>query len=70
MATPKHSERDHILPTATIIVGGLGTILTLLIAFGVNLSPDQHTALEGAAALLLLVLGVWFHPKIPVGIRG
>lgn len=53
-----------------IIVGGLDAILQLGVAFGVHVTPDQHTAIGSVAGLLLLVLGVWFHPSTPVGPDG
>lgn len=59
-----------VLAALGIIVGGFGTVVAVLVAFGVNVTPDQHTALESAAGLLLLVLGVWFHPSVPVGKSG
>ncbi len=51
----------------TILVGGAGTILSALVAFGVDITPDQHTAIIAVGSLLLLVAGVWMHPSIPVG---
>jgi formate-dependent nitrite reductase membrane component NrfD len=56
-----------VLSVLSVIVGGLGVILTALVAFGVNVSPDQHTAIVGLGSLLLLVVGAWAHPDIPVG---
>ncbi len=56
-----------IFAALSIIVGGLGTILGILIAFGVSITPDQHTAIIAAGSLLLLIAGVWLHPDIPVG---
>lgn len=50
-----------------IAVGGIATVLQLLVAFGVNITPDQHTAIGATAGLVLLILGVWFHPDSPVG---
>lgn len=50
-----------------IIVGGAATVFEVLVAFGVNLSPDQQTAIAAVAGLALAVLGVWWHPSIPVG---
>lgn len=59
----------RILGVLSVIVGGLGTILSLLIAFGVNVSPDQHTAIVAAGSLLLLIVGVLVHPDIGVGVK-
>ena len=56
-----------IFAALSIIVGGAGTILGLAVAFGVHVTPDQHTAIIAAGSLLLLVAGVWLHPAIPVG---
>lgn len=52
-----------------VIVGGVASILTLLTAFSVNISPDQHTAIESVAGLVLLCVSAWFHPSIPVGVK-
>lgn len=48
---------ERILAAAAILVGGVGTILALLIAFGVDISPDQHTAIQSVLALILLIVG-------------
>jgi len=58
---------DKVLAAAAIVVGGAGSIFSLLIAFGVNITQDQWTAINSVVSLLLLVLGVWFHPDVPVG---
>ena len=50
-----------------IVVGGLASIFELLVAFGVNINPDQQTAIAAVAGLALVVLGVWFHPNVPIG---
>lgn len=50
-----------------IIVGGIDAILQLGVAFGLHITPDQHTAIGTVAALALVVLGVWFHPSVPIG---
>lgn len=51
----------------TLVLALLGAAETLAIAFGVSISPDQHTAIDGAAAAVLALLGIYFHPAIPVG---
>ena len=51
----------------SILVGGLGTVLSLCVAFGVEITPDQHSALLAVGSLALLVVGVWFHPAVPIG---
>jgi uncharacterized membrane protein len=61
---------DKLVANVTLLLAALGALLTLLIAFGVQISPDQHTAIVGFASAALAVLGVWFHPDIPVGKTG
>jgi hypothetical protein len=56
-----------VLAALAIVLGGAESIFALLVAFGVNITPDQHTAIVAVGGVLLLVLGVWFHPDIPVG---
>ena len=56
-----------VLSLLSVLVGGAGTVLSLLVAFGVDITPDQHTAIVAAGSLLLLVVGAWFHPDIPIG---
>ena len=58
-----------ILAVLGVLVGGLGVILTALVAFGVNVSPDQHTAIIGLGSLLLAIVSAYLHPNIPVGNR-
>lgn len=60
-------DSQHIVSALGILVGGLGTVLSLLVAFGVNITPDQHTAIIAVGSLLLLILGVFLNPSIPLG---
>lgn len=57
----------RILATLGVLVGGLDSVLALLVAFGVHITPDQHTAIASVSGLLLLVVGAWLHPDVPVG---
>lgn len=52
-----------------ILLGSGATILSIAVAFGVHLSPDQHTAIMSALGVLTTILGLWFHPSVPVGKR-
>jgi len=56
-----------ILATLTALIGASGTLFAAATAFGLDFNADQRTALEGAAALVLLVAGLWFHPSVPIG---
>lgn len=58
---------DKIIAVVGIIVGGLGSIFQLLVAFGVDLTDAQTLAIASVASLVLLLISVWFHPQIPVG---
>lgn len=58
---------DKFVAALGILVGGLAVIFELMSAFGVNITQNQQTAIAAAAGLGLSILGVWFHPGIPVG---
>lgn len=58
---------SKFVANTTIVLALLGALEQLLIAFGVNITPDQHTAIDGIAAAALALLGIYFHPSIPVG---
>ncbi len=57
----------RILATLTILIGGIGIILALFNAFGMDLSEDQQKSISAVLGLVLTIAGVWFHPDIPVG---
>lgn len=60
---------SKIIAVIGLIVGGLAAIFELLVAFGVNITANQQTAIAAVAGLVLAVVSAWFHPNIPVGIR-
>lgn len=57
----------RIVAVVGIVVGGLTSILQLLVAFGVDLTDAQTVAITSVAGLVLLAVSTWFHPDIPVG---
>lgn len=61
------SNSDKAIAVLGILVGGLASVLELLVAFGVDISADRQTAISAVAGLLLLVVSAWFHPSVPVG---
>ena len=56
-----------VLAALGIIVGGADAVFSLLVAFGANITPDQHTAIVAVSGVLLAVLGAWFHSAVPIG---
>lgn len=57
-------RRNPLLTRATI-TGVVGAVLALLVAFNVDLTPDQEKALVGlAVALAPIVAGVWARFKV------
>ena len=59
---------SKVLAALGILIGGLSVIADFLSAFGIyDLSDAQTGALGALGGLLLLVLGCWFHPSVPVG---
>lgn len=56
-----------LVASASVILGLVTSLLTLASAFGLHITPDQHTAIQGVIAAALTVLGLWFHPDVPVG---
>ena len=59
-----------LLSSLAIVAGGADAVFSLLVAFGVNVTPDQHTAIVAVSGVVLAVLGAWFHPSVPVGPNG
>jgi hypothetical protein len=58
---------SKVMAALGIVVGGLGAIIGLLEAAGVNVSEELELSIAKVCALVLLVLGVFFHPSTPVG---
>jgi hypothetical protein len=49
-----------------ILVGATATILQLLVAFGIDITPDQQTAIAAVAGVVLLVVSALFSPDVPI----
>lgn len=52
-----------------LIIGVIGAVITLLVAFGIDLSADQQTAILGAAGALIALLsaigvGEWVRRRV------
>lgn len=55
---------DRLVAALGVLIGGAGTIFSLLVAFGAHVTPDQWTAISSVASLALVVLAAWFHPNV------
>ena len=58
---------SKIAANATLIVAFVQAIITLAVAFGWDITEDQIAAILGACTVALAVLGLWFHPDVPIG---
>lgn len=56
-----------VVANATLLIGLLDEVVTLLIAFGVHVTPDQHTAITGVLGGVLTIVGLLVSPAVPVG---
>ncbi len=54
-----------LLAVIGILLGAGATILSIAVAFGVHLTPDQHTAIMAGFGVLTTILGLWLHPSVP-----
>jgi cytochrome c biogenesis protein CcdA len=64
----RYKYMSKVVAALGILVGGLAVVFELLVAFGINVTPDQQTAIAAVAGVVLTILGVWFHPSVPVGV--
>ena len=58
---------DKLVALLGVLVGGLASLFELLVAFGINVTPDQQTAIAAVAGVALVAVSGWFHPALPVG---
>lgn len=58
---------SKLVASGSIILGAVTALIAVLIAFHVNISYDEETAILGAVGGLLAVAGIWFHPAVPIG---
>lgn len=56
-----------LLAVLGVILGSAATFLSVAVAFGAHITPDQHTALLSVVGVLTTILGLWLHPNVPVG---
>ncbi len=61
---------SKLAANSTILIGLVTAVIAFLVAFGVDVSQDQQEAILGLVAAGILVLGIYFHPAIPVGETG
>lgn len=60
----------RLAANATLVIALVAAVLALLPAFGVEVTKEQTDAILGVIAAALALLGVWFHPSIPIGNTG
>lgn len=58
---------SKLLAVLGILLGSAATFLGVAVAFGLHITPDQHTALLSVVGVLTAILGLWFHPDVPGG---
>lgn len=56
-----------LVANSTIVIAFVQAILILLVSFDVALTDKQQDAILLVWTAGIALLGVWFHPKIPIG---
>jgi uncharacterized membrane protein len=60
---------SKLAANVTLVLSLAAALLALLPTLGVPVSKEQSDAILGVIAALLALLGVWFHPSVPIGPR-
>ena len=58
---------DKTVGAASAASGIVVALLAIVEAFGVHLTPDQVAAVQALVGALLVVVGAWVHPSVPIG---
>jgi len=66
-ATDERKQMTKVAANSTLVIAFVTALVALLTAFGVNITQDQLEAIVGVIAAALALLGLWFHPGVPVG---
>ena len=62
--------KNKLVATVGTLVGGAAVVFQLLVAFGVDLTPDQQTAIASVAGLVLTVVSLWFSDSAQTKMGG
>ncbi len=58
---------SRLAANSTLFVALVQAIIVLAVVFGWNLSDEQQAAIIGVTTAVLAVIGLYFHPSVPVG---
>jgi uncharacterized membrane protein len=61
---------SKLAANSTLVVALVQAIVILAVEFGWDLTTNQQGAIIGVTTAALAVIGLWFHPAVPVGPTG
>jgi uncharacterized membrane protein len=61
---------SKLAANSTLVVALVQAVVILAVEFGWDLTANQQGAIIGVCTAALAVIGVYFHPKIPIGPTG
>lgn len=61
---------SKLAANSTLVVALVQAVIILAVEFGWDLTANQQGAIIGVTTAVLAVIGLWFHPSVPVGPTG
>jgi uncharacterized membrane protein len=61
---------SKLAANATLLIALVQAVILLAKAFGVDLTQEQTSAIGAVTTAVLGVIGIYFHPSIPIGPTG